>query len=137
MRVVLDTNVVVAGLLSPHGAPGKIVSMAGGGLIRLCFDSRILAEYRDVLKRPKFGFDGEWIDTLLEQIESCGQLVASAPLHRTLPDSGDEPFLEAAVAGNADWLITDNLKHYPSHLREGVHVIGPAAFLEMYRKARK
>ena len=57
MRIVLDTNVLVSGLLSPHRPPGEIVRLVSGGLVSLCLDARIVAEYRDVLARPRFGFD--------------------------------------------------------------------------------
>ena len=51
MRIVLDTNVLVSGFLSPHGPPGAILRSILTGSITLCFDERILAEYRDVLMR--------------------------------------------------------------------------------------
>lgn len=53
MRIVLDTNVLVAGLLSPFGPCGEIVRMVSSGEPALCFDARILSEVNDVLKRPK------------------------------------------------------------------------------------
>ncbi len=49
MIVVVDTNVLVAGLLSPFGPPGEIVRMIVAGSLSLCFDARILSEYSDVL----------------------------------------------------------------------------------------
>lgn len=67
MRIVLDTNVLVSGLLNPYGAPGQIARMVATGEISLCFDARILGEYRDVLVRPRFGFRAEHVDALLEQ----------------------------------------------------------------------
>lgn len=44
MKVVLDTNVVVSGLLSPFGPPGEIVRMTADGFLELCYDARILSE---------------------------------------------------------------------------------------------
>ena len=48
MKVVLDTNVLVSGLLNPYGPPGRIVQLAAAGELQLCLDARILAEYREV-----------------------------------------------------------------------------------------
>ena len=53
IRIVLDTNVLVAGLLSDKGPPGQIVDLIIIGEIEIACDSRILAEYRDVVERPK------------------------------------------------------------------------------------
>lgn len=56
MNIVLDTNVLVAGLLSPFGTCGEIVRMVSSGELRLSFDARIFTEYEEVLNRPKFKF---------------------------------------------------------------------------------
>lgn len=62
MKVVLDTNVLVSGLLQPFGLSGQIVSLVASGELVLCHDARILAEYREVLLREKFRFDPERIE---------------------------------------------------------------------------
>lgn len=133
MRIVLDTNVVVSGLLRPYGAPAQIVRLVAGGDVVLAYDSRILGEYREVLRRPKFGFDGERVAALLAQIRADGVVVAASPLPVRLPDPDDEPFLEVALASGARCLVTGNLKHYPRAKREGVDVLNPRSFVELYR----
>lgn len=70
MKVVVDTNVLVSGLLSPFGPPGEIVRMIAGGSLYLCFDARILTGYTDVLKQPTFQFDAELIKIFLDQIKA-------------------------------------------------------------------
>ena len=57
MNIVLDTHVLVAGLLSPFGTCGQILRMVSSGELSFCFDARILAEYEEVLGRPKFKFE--------------------------------------------------------------------------------
>jgi len=134
MKVVLDTNVLVSGLLSPFPAPGEIVRMTSACFLELCYDARILAEYEAVLHRPKFDFQKAPADALLDQIRRTGHSVASEPLKHSLPDVCDEPFLEVAIAGNVEYLVTGNLKHYPPSHRFGVKVVSPAEFLTHYRK---
>jgi len=134
MKVVLDTNVAVSGLLSPFGNPAEILRMISSGVLRLCLDARILSEYKDVLGRPKFQFEERKIQGLLDQIENRGHIVASTPLPQTLQDRTDEPFLEVAVTGRVDALITGNIAHFPAHLRCGIRVLAPTKFLEFYRK---
>lgn len=133
MRIVLDTNVLVSGLLQPFGPSGQIVRLVASGDLVLYHDPRILAEYEDVLLREKFGFDPERVDTLLEQIRAGGLPVAARPLAVRLPDPDDEPFLEVALAGGAQFLVTGNIKHYPPEASGGVAVIAPRPFLERYR----
>lgn len=136
MKVVLDTNIIVSGLLSPFGAAGEIVRMLASGTIQLCYDARIISEYRNVLFRPRFSFDKTHIDYLLDQIEAVGEVTSGEPLKKNLPDPDDEPFLEAAVSGNTSCLITRNLKHYPVNKRQGILVVSPEDFLKLYRKKR-
>lgn len=133
MRVVLDTNVLVAGLLSPYGPPGEIVRLVSSGEVTLCFDARILAEYSEVLARPRFEFDPDDVAALLDYVEFSGEIVAPRPIATLLPDPDDGPFLEVASACGADCLVTGNLAHFPPELRAGVRVVSPAAFVALMR----
>ena len=133
MRIVLDTNVLVSGLISPFGPPGEIVRMVSSGAVVLCLDARILAEHDEVLARPKFGFDPDSVAALLDYVGFRSESVASTPLDQRLPDPDDEPFLEVASAGDADCLVTGNLVHFPSNARAGVAVLSPAEFIAAVR----
>lgn len=133
MKVVIDTNVLVSGLLSPYGPPGEIVRMISSGTLLLCFDARVFSEYSQVLRRPKFPFHKDEVAALLEQIKSKGTVVAPEPLAERLVDPHDEAFLEAAIAGKVRMLVTGNLKHYPAGFHQ-VKVVSPSVFLENYRK---
>ena len=130
MRVVVDTNVLVSGLLSPFGPPGMIVSLTAAGRLSLCYDARILAEYTEVLHRPSFSFSREEVAALTAQIESVGVLASPAPLARRLPDADDEPFLEVAIGARAKFLVTGNGDHFPPDRRCGVHVVSPRQFID-------
>ncbi|HEY3567748.1 MAG TPA: putative toxin-antitoxin system toxin component, PIN family [Thermoanaerobaculia bacterium] len=133
MRIVLDTNVLVSGLLQPLGPSGQIVRLVASGDLVLYLDPRILGEYQEVLLREKFGFDPERIDVLLEEIRARGIQVSARPLAIRLPDPDDEPFLEVALTGGAGCLVTGNVKHFPVEARRGVEVLSPRSFIELYR----
>lgn len=133
MSIVLDTNVLVAGLLSPFGPPGEIVRLLSGGELTLLLDARVLSEYREVLLRPKFAFDEAAVAALIDYIEYRGTIVVGSPLPERLPDPDDEPFLEIASTGNAECLVTSNIAHFPPALRGGVAVLTPAEFMTAYR----
>lgn len=135
MRIVLDTNVLVSGLLSPYGAPAEVVGLVVSGAITLCVDARILIEYGQVLARPRFAFDPDKVEALLDFIEAEAIPVMPTPLEARLPDPDDEPFLEVALASHADALVTGNPVHYPAPQCAGVTVLGPADFLAWVREA--
>ena len=136
MKVVLDTNVLISGLLTPFSPCGEIVRMAAAGELTLCLDARVLSEYGDVLRRPRFRFAPDLVAALLDQVSHAGVPVAASPLVASLPDPDDAAFLEVALAGSAACLITGNLKHFPAALRQGLTVLPPRDFLDYYRRHR-
>ena len=136
MRIVLDTNVLVSGLLNPYGAPADVVRMAVAGAVTLCIDARILLEYVEVLARPRFGFPPGPVHALLDLLAAEGIQVAAEPLATRLPDPGHEPFLEVALAADAACLVTGNQAHFPPAARGGMTVLPPAEFLRWVRQGR-
>jgi putative PIN family toxin of toxin-antitoxin system len=136
MNIVLDTNALVSGLLTPFGPSGEIVRMVSAGILILHYDSRILLEYQEVLYRPKFQFNKEYSDTLLTHVKQNGQLIPASPLKLRLPDPDDEPFLEIAIAGKAACLITGNQPHFPRQSRQGMKILSPSEFIDFYREKK-
>lgn len=125
----MDTNVLVSGLLSPFNPPGLIIGALASGAHQVCYDVRILAEYRDVLARPRFGFRPTSVEALLTQLIAHGVRTAATPLPATLPHVDDQPFLEVALAAGAECLITGNQRHFPADQCAGVDVVTPRQFL--------
>lgn len=136
MKIVLDTNVLVSGLLSPFGNCGEIVRMLTSDKITLCVDSRILVEYSEVLRRPQFNIDQQKAAVVIEYIQASAETHVTAPLDRALPDENDNPFMEVAISSGAECLVTGNLKHFPGRSRAGVRVLAPKEFLEFFRRRR-
>ena len=113
MKVVLDTNVLISGLINPNGMPAKIINLLINQKITLFYDNRILEEYEDVLHRDKFKFTDDIINPLLNFIKSEGQFVAADPLSTVFKDENDKMFLEVAESAHADYIITGNKNHFP------------------------
>lgn len=134
MNIVLDTNVVVSGLLNPFGAPAKVLHLVLSREVGLLVDSRILLEYRDVLTRGKFDFPRTDVARLLEFFDASGEHVVAEPIHTLMPDPDDAPFLEVACSGAAEALVTGNAKHYPAHLCGSLRVRSPAAFVHDWQQ---
>ena len=130
MRVVLDTNVLVSGLLSAAGPPGWIVEAVLAGELEPAFDGAIRQEYEEVLRRPDFQFAPAHIDDILAALDQFAFVVAAAaPWPIPLPDRDDEPFLAVARAC-ASVLVTGNLRHFPLRARGGVTVLSPREFVD-------
>jgi putative PIN family toxin of toxin-antitoxin system len=130
MMIVLDTNVIVSGILRPFSKAASILRLVVDGTVQLAYDLRLLSEYRDVLSRPKFNVAKENVETFLAQIEQEGFLVSVKPLETHLPDLDDEPFLEVAIAGKVEAIVTGNKRHFPKKEYEGLKIFSPAEFLE-------
>jgi len=135
MKIVLDTNIVVSGLLQSQGNPAQVLTLVLSGAVEVYHDDRILAEYAEVLARPRFKFDPKRIREVLNKIETDGLAIdASEESNLNLPDPDDVPFLAVALAASADFLVTGNLADYPPDKRRGCAVVSPAAFMEHWRK---
>ena len=135
MKIVLDTNIVVSGVLQSQGNPAQVLTLALAGAVEVCHDERILAEYAEVLARPRFKFDPKRVREVLTKLDVDGLAVdASGEFRLDLPDADDEPFLAVALAASADFLVTGNLSDYPPDKRRGCAVVSPAAFMEYWRK---
>ena len=135
MKIVLDTNIVVSGLLQSQGNPAQVLTLVLSGAVQVCHDERILAEYAKVLARPRFKFAPKRVREVLNKIEADGLPIdAYAESNLDLPDADDEPFLAVALAASVDFLVTGNLSDYPPAKRRGCAVVSPAAFMEHWRK---
>lgn len=137
MIAVMDTNVLVSGLLSPHSESARLVRLVAQGSIGLAFDHRILSEYREVLVRPKFPFHPDRIDAFLTEIEEEGLKIEPEPIASKLPDPDDLPFLEVAVSARVDCIVTGNKKHFPTRLCRGIRVLSPKECLELMSRSKE
>jgi putative PIN family toxin of toxin-antitoxin system len=135
MMIVLDTNVIVSGILKPFSKAASILRLVADGTIQLAYDLRLLSEYRDVLTRPKFNIAQGNVDAFLAQIEEEGFLVSVKPLEIHLPDLDDEPFLEVALSGKVEAIVTGNKRHFPVDRKYGgMRILSPAEFLELLKE---
>lgn len=128
MRLVVDTNVLVAGLLRPDGPPGRILDSILRQSFTVLYDDRILAEYEVVLARRRFGFDPIAIGIFLAFVRDTGERILAPALELRCSDAGDQPFLEVAVEAGAAALVTGNRRHFPS--ASPVPVLTPAELIQ-------
>lgn len=130
MRVVLDANVLVSGVITIEGPCGRIMYMLFEESLQLCVDQRVLAEYERVRPRPEFRLNPGPVARALDVGRANGQSVAPTPLLVELPHPDELPFLEVAAEAGVI-LVTGNLRHFSRRSRAGVTVLSPREFLDL------
>lgn len=131
---VVDTNVLVSAMLKIQSIPGQIANEALlGDLIPLLSDE-ILAEYREVLARPKFKFNQDNVEMLIEGTIDRGIFMDAVPIDEILPDSKDIVFYGVVMGGRTQldeaYLVTGNIKHFPVK----PYIVTPKEMLEIMHK---
>jgi putative PIN family toxin of toxin-antitoxin system len=135
VRVVLDTNVLVQALIAAHGPANTILGLALARSLELLVDERVREEYEDVLTRARLRLHRSDVQHLLKRIDAVAVRISSRPLPggaKAYPDADDVMFLEAAVSGRAQALVTANLRHFPESLRHGITVLPPIGFVQRF-----
>jgi len=130
IRVVLDTNIVVSALLQPLGPPAQVFVLAIGGAIQLCISGEIYAEYEEVLSRPRFQRPEEVVAGTFQAIRDKSLWVRPTDTLHVCSDPDDDIFLECAQAARADYIVTGNLKHFPTSWG-GTRIVSPKDMLDL------
>ena len=135
MRIVMDTDVLVAAFRSPTGASREIVRLLYEGIIEGAASVSLMLEYEEVLLRPEqreaTGLDVDDVHTILDQLAAVLHPVMTHFLWRSLlQDPDDECVLEAAVNGRADVLVTFNVSDcFPAAQYFRLEILRPAELL--------
>lgn len=129
---VIDTNVIVASLLTHHhdSATVRVMNAVYSRMVIPLLNDEILEEYVNVLHRPRLRLDVEKCDFIVSLMSDVG--LRLAPVHSgiSMADEKDRAFFEMALAGRgkyASLLVTGNMKHYPP----ADFVLTPAQFCEI------
>lgn len=133
LRLVLDTNILVSAALKPQGLQRTVLLLALTKPARLYLSDAILSEYREVLARPEFKIRKGLRLQLHQLLKNHAWLVTPAIKLQIATDPDDNKFLECADAARADYLITDNQRHFPRFWkqtkiitsREFIGIVGP------------
>lgn len=143
MRVVLDTDVLVAALRSDQGASRQLLLAALDRRFVMLVSVPLMLEYEAVLTREEHlaaaGITANDVDTVLDALAAVVEPVRLSFLWRPrLKDAADEMVLETAVNGTADRLVTFNLKHLgEAALEFGVRALRPGKALREIAEKQK
>ena len=129
-RVVIDTNVLISGLLSTTSTPAQAVERAVTKA-QLVATLETLRELIEKLHTPKFDryVRRERRDALLERVASLVEIIEVLQSIRASRDSKDDKFLEAAVNGRADVIVTGDQDLLDLNPFRGIAILTPADYL--------
>lgn len=112
---VIDANVLVSASITknPLSPTVKVVANMLGGRIKPVYNRDIIAEYAEVLHRPKFHLNENDIKLLIDSIQKYGIHSDRIPFDGDMPDEKDRPFYEVSLSMEDSFLVTGNIKHFP------------------------
>jgi len=132
-RVVLDTNVFISGLLF-GGKPGRILSQAREGNLRLLLSAEILEEYIKVLSYPKFDLRAADIKRIIrEELIPFSEPIRIHTVVRFIrEDPSDDKFLALAVDGQAEAVISGDRHLLSAGMFRDIPILPVEAFLAKF-----
>ena len=125
---VIDTNVLVSALIThnPQSPTSTVVKLLLDGVFTPLYDHNVIEEYEEVLHRAKFRLLPGVADALISYIVENGIETSGTSFPEAMPDEDDRVFYEIALSVEDSFLVTGNLRHYPSTPK----VITPADFID-------
>lgn len=141
MRVVLDTNVILSGIIVPHNPPAQLLTLAQEGRFKIILSPKIIQEIQRVLGYPRLAkfmakhrLSLNEADDVLQKIINLALLTPGNLEVQALPvDPSDNDILAAAVEGEAEFVISGD--HHLTDLKsfQGIRIVDPATFLSMIK----
>jgi len=136
LKIVLDTNVLVSGIIGKTGTPAKILDSWQAGEFKLITSPELVSEINKVLHYPhiqqKYRLAESDIDAFLISMVSFGIMTPGKLELRVIEDDpDDDKFLAAAVEGGADYIVSGDNHLKCLKIYQGITIISPAEFIEM------
>lgn len=132
---IIDANVLVSAMLKTVSVPGKVLEEAMHGDIIPVLNDEILAEYEDVLNRPKFQFEKRAVRVFLDEMRKRAVYAEAGLIEEVIPDPKDIVFYAVLMEKRKDeeaYLVTGNLKHFPMR----TYIVTPKEMLDILQEAR-
>lgn len=142
IRAVLDANVLVSAVLSPAGIPGQILDEWRAERFALLVSALILEEIARVLNYPRIARLHRWPPGKVQEfVAEFAYAAVLTPGEMTLnvirSDPDDNRYLECAVEGDADYVVSGDQDLLELEEYQGIRVVSPKAFLEALRAHRQ
>ena len=141
MRAVVDTNILVRAVIKPTGTVGPVLLRLRHGDYTLLYAQSLLEELVDVLNRPrireKYRLTDQDIQTVVSLILLRGEAVTPQERITACRDPRDDKFVEVAVAGEADVIVSGDQDLLVLHPFAGIPILPAVTFLQMLDAERR
>lgn len=138
MRIVLDTNILIAALITKDTPPDRLYQAWLNSEFGLVTSTAQMAEVATVLARPRLQryLDADEAAAILENIDTRAIILDDPPNVDLSPDPKDNPILAAAIAGKADLIVSGDKKHMLAlGVVEGIPIVTARDALDRLSKA--
>lgn len=135
MQIVIDTNVLVSCLFRQSSRINRILLYLIEGEYKLLYSEETMRELNDVLLRPRLSRNvlKDWdIAELLALLRFHGVQVLPQTIINICRDPNDNKFLELAVDGQADYLISGDKDLLVLNPFQEISIISPSEFLDLF-----
>ncbi len=135
-KIVIDTNVIVSSLIQRNYPYFIIYELFISDKFQLCISDELIAEYYEVLSRPKFSrFQDFFIraESILAEIESKAVKYKPAIKLELISDFDDNMILELADECNADFVITGNISDFTFPMYKQTKIVSPKDYWDNCR----
>ena len=133
MRVVIDTNIFISGLLNLEGGAAKIIRYFRNGAFELVISREVFKEYLQAIHFFDNNIPAGRSEELLEIVFEKAVKVGSSESGGRCKDPDDEKFLIAAISGHADYIVTKNKKDFPAAF-SGIKIVNVREFLKEFER---
>jgi putative PIN family toxin of toxin-antitoxin system len=135
-RAVLDTNILISGLITPRGTPAKVLLAWRAGHFNLVTSLPLLLELKEALARShlkdRYHLSSQDIRDFIALLKDRALLITDpGVVSAQLRDPDDLAVLACALAGDAEYIVTGDHDLLDLHSFEGVQVVRPSLFLQL------
>ena len=130
MRAVIDTNVLLSAFIKRHSSAGRVLEYARRGRLKPLYSATMLDELLDVFGRPhiqrRYHISADDMEALFVLLQAVGEPVIVQMPVQDCRDPKDNKFLEVALAGRADYIISGDDDLHALHPWRGIEIWSPA-----------
>jgi putative PIN family toxin of toxin-antitoxin system len=134
MRAVIDTNIIIRAVIKPKGTVGPVLERLRNGEFTAIYTEPILDELLAKLALPrirkKYQIGDDQVDGLVGLLALRGEIVNPSRSVRACRDPDDDMFIEAALEGKAEWVVTGDQDLLTLEKFEGIRFVTPRTFLQ-------
>lgn len=137
-RAVLDTNVIISGIIKGDSPPGRILALLFKGRFTSVTSAPLMTEVSRVLDYPKirnkYHVSPQVSENILVSLALLSEIVPAPRVPRTSRDPKDDHLLACAAHGRANFIVTGDEDLLVLREFQGISVVGPESFLKHLAK---